>query len=91
MADREVADERRERAVVEHGGDEALLLDHHDLVAVAHGHAGGLLAAVLQGEQPEVGQLGDGLTRRVDPEDTTRFLQAVVAVAAPSVASSCLA
>ena len=75
VADGEVTGERGERAVVEHGGDEPLLLDDHDLVAVAHRHAGGLLPTVLEREQPEVGQLGDGLTRGVDAEDAARFLR----------------
>ena len=80
MADREVTRERRERAVVEDRGDEPLLLDHHDLGAVAHRHARGLLAAVLQSEQTEVRQMGDGLAGGVDAEDPARFLRMIVAV-----------
>ena len=52
-----------EGAVVEHRGDQALVLDHEDLGAVAHRHARRLLAAVLEGEEAEVGQVGDRLRR----------------------------
>ena len=69
MADGEVALERRERAVVEDVGDEAHVLDDVDVLAVAHGHARRLLAAVLQGVEAEIGQVGDGLARRIDAED----------------------
>ena len=42
---------------------------HPRPVAVADGQAGRLLAAVLQGEEPEEGELGDALAvRRRDPE-----------------------
>ena len=75
VADGEVADERRQRAVVEHGGHEALLLDDHDLGAVAHGHAGGFLTAVLQCEQAEVRELGDGLAGCVHTEHAARLFQ----------------
>ena len=48
MADREVAVERREAALVEHLGDETHVLDDGDGLAVAHRDAGRLLAPVLQ-------------------------------------------
>ena len=76
VADREVADERGERAVVEHRGHEALLLHDHDLAAVADGHTRGLLPPVLEGEHPEVGELRHGLARGVDAEDAARLFQA---------------
>ena len=45
------------------------------VVAVAHRHARRLLAAVLQGVQPEVGEVSDGLARGVHAEDAARFLR----------------
>ena len=60
---------RRRRGPVLHDGDGG---------AVAHCHARRLLAAVLQGEQSLVGQVGDRLPRGVDAEDATRLLRLVV-------------
>ena len=47
-------------------------------LAVAHRHAGGLLAAVLQGVEAEVGQVGDGLAGGVHAEDAAGLLRGVV-------------
>ena len=69
MPDREVAFERHEVALVEHLRDEAHVLDDGDRLAVADGDAGRLLTAVLERVQPEIGLVGDGLTRCVDTED----------------------
>ena len=69
MPDREVALERREAALVEHLRDEPHVLHDGDRLAVAHGDAGGLLAAVLQRVQAEVGEVGDGCAGRVHAED----------------------
>ncbi len=76
VADGEMTVEAREGALVEHGRHQAHVLHDGDGVAVAHRHAGGLLAAVLQGEQPVEGQVGHPHSGRVDPEDTARFLHA---------------
>ena len=47
-------------------------------LAVADRHAGGLLAAVLQGVEAEVGQVGDGLIGGEDTEDAAGLLRGVV-------------
>ena len=57
---------------------QAHVLVDQDLAAVAHRDAGGLLAAVLEGVQPEVGQLGDLLAGGPHPEDATRVLRSLV-------------
>jgi hypothetical protein len=68
MADREVALEGVEGGLVEDLRDQPHVLVDQDLPAVAHRDAGGLLAAVLEGVEPEVGQLGDVLAGSPDPE-----------------------
>ena len=78
MADREVALERVERGLVEDLRDQAHVLVDQDLAAVADRDAGRLLAAVLEGVEAEVGQLGDVLARRPDPEDAAGVLRALV-------------
>jgi hypothetical protein len=75
VADREVALERGETALVEHLGHEAHVLDHGDRLAVAHRDAGRLLAPVLERVQPQVREMGDGLARRVDTEHTAGVVQ----------------
>ena len=67
VPDREVALQRGEAALVEHLGDEAHVLDDRDRLAVADRDAGRLLAAVLEREQPEVGEVGDRLARARTP------------------------
>ena len=76
VADREMAVERREPALVEHLGDEAHVLDDRDRLAVAHGDAGRLLTAVLQRVQTEIGHMGDGTARRVHAEHSARVFGA---------------
>ncbi len=78
VADGQVPVERGQRAVVEGVGHQAHVLHHGDGVPVAHGHAGGFLAPVLQGVEAEVGQVGDGLARGVDPEHPAGLLGGVV-------------
>ena len=78
MPDRQVPTEARERTVVEDGGHEALVLHHGYSAAIADRHASRLLTAVLQREQAEVGQVGDGLPGGVDAEDAARLLGMVV-------------
>ena len=80
VADGEVAGERGQRAVVEHVGHEAHVLDDGDVLAVADRHARRLLAPVLQGVEAEVGQVGDRLARGVHAEDAARLLRRVVPV-----------
>ena len=78
MADRDVADEARERRLVEDLRDQAHVLVDEDLPAVADRDAGRLLAAVLEGVQPEVGELRDVLARGPDAEHATGVLGALV-------------
>ena len=78
VADREVALQRGEPALVEHLGDEAHVLRHGDRLAVAHRDAGGLLAAVLEREQAEVGQLRDRLAGAVHAEDAAGVARGLV-------------
>ena len=91
MADREVAAQARQRGLVEDLGDEAEILVHHHAGAVADRDAGGLLAAMLEGVEAEVGQLGDLFTGSPDAEDATGVLRtgplAVEFVVQPTVAS----
>ena len=54
--------------------DQAHVLVDQDLAAVADRDAGGLLAAVLQGVETEVGELGDVLAGGPDAEDATGVL-----------------
>ena len=61
VADGVIADQRRQRLAGEHVGHEARLLVHAHPAAVADRQPGRLLAAVLQGEQPEERQLGDAV------------------------------
>ena len=78
MAEREVTLKRGERPLVEHGCDEAHVLHDRDGLAIADGHAGGLLASVLQREKAVVDELRDRQSRGVDPEDSARFSHAVI-------------
>ena len=80
MADGDVAAQRGEHGLVEHLGDQAHVLVHHDPGAVADRDAGRLLPPVLQRVQAEVGELGDFLARRPDAEYTTRVLRRPVPV-----------
>ena len=78
MADREVALERLERGLVEDLRDQAHVLVDQDLAAVADRDAGRLLAAVLEGVEAEVGELGDVLTGGPDTEDAAGVLGSAV-------------
>jgi hypothetical protein len=68
VADGEVALERGDAPLVEHLGDQAHVLRHGDGLAVAHRDAGRLLAAMLQGIEAQIGEVGDVLTGRVHAE-----------------------
>ena len=85
VANREVPLESRQGALVEHGGDQAHVLDDRHRVAVAHRHAGRLLPAVLQGEETVEREVGHPRSGRVDPEDTAGFLHAPPILAQPRV------
>ena len=78
VADGQVAGQRGQGAVVEGVGHEAHVLDHRDGLAVADRHAGRLLAAVLQGVEPQVGEVGHRLAGGVDAEDAAGLVRGVV-------------
>ena len=59
VADRHRAGERLELALVEDLRHEAEVAHGHDVAALAGGDAGGLLPAVLEREEREVGEPGD--------------------------------
>ena len=77
VADGERPGQAGDGALVEDGGDKAHVPHDGDGLAVADGHAGGLLAPVLQREHAVEGELGDGLAGRVHAEDTAGFFHAV--------------
>jgi len=67
-----------QRGLVEDLRDEAHVLVDQQLLAVGGGDARRFLAAVLQGVEPEVGELGDLFTRSPDPEDAASVLGALL-------------
>jgi hypothetical protein len=78
VSDGQVAVQRRQAALVEDLRDQPHVLDDRDGLAVGDGDPGRFLPAVLEGEQPEVGEVGDRLTRRVNTEHPAGFTDAVV-------------
>ena len=79
VADGVVAGQRLQRLVGEDVRHQAGLLVDAGAVPVADGDAGGLLAAVLQGEQAEERQLGDALAVRGRDADHATLLSWYVA------------
>ena len=77
VPDTEIALERGEGGLVEDLGDEAELLVDEDVLAVGDRDAGGFLAAVLLGEQSEVGESRDLLPRRPHAEETALLFRAL--------------
>ena len=71
VADRDLAGERLELLLVEDLGDEAHVAEDGETSFVGDRDARGLLAAVLQGEQPEVRETGHVPLLRPDAEDST--------------------
>ena len=69
VADRELAREPRELALVEHLGDEAQVAQSGQPALVGDGDAGRLLAAVLERAEPEVGEPGDVAAGGAGAED----------------------
>ena len=63
-------------AFVEDGGDETHVLHHGDGFAVAHGHPGRFLPAMLQRVHSVEGQLGDPLAGGIDAEDAAGLFHA---------------
>ena len=68
VADRHLAGQGLQRALVEDLGDEAEVALSGHVAAVAGRDAGRLLAAVLKREEREVGEARDVVLRRVDAE-----------------------
>ena len=73
VADGEVSFERCHVALVEDVGDEAHVLQDIDVLAVAHRHAGRLLAPMLQRVETGIGEMSDRLVGRIHAEHPTRF------------------
>ncbi len=79
VPDGDMAEQRAQGGFVEDLRDQTHVLVDEDLGAVAHCDTGGLLSAVLQGVQPEVGEFGDLFTGGPDTEDTAGILGALLA------------
>ena len=67
----------RQRRLVEDLGHQSQILRLDDRGAVAHGDAGALLAAMLQGLQPVAGQARHVLARGVHAEDAALLFQPI--------------
>ena len=81
MADRHLAGERAQLVLVEDLADEAEVALGHDVAASrAHGDPRGLLAAVLERVEREVGEPGDVVPGRVDAEDAALVARSVAIV-----------
>jgi hypothetical protein len=91
MPDREIAAQAGQGGFVEDLRHQAEILVDDDAGAVADGHAGRLLAPMLQRIEPVVGELGHIFARGPDTEDTTCVSRAwpvgVELLAQPAVAS----
>ena len=69
--------QRAQLLLVEDLRDEPQVAHGHDLAGVARGDARRLLAAVLEGEEREVGEPRDVGLRRVDAEDAALVARSV--------------
>ena len=69
VPDRDLAGQAAQLLLVEDLCDEAHVAERRDAPFIRDGDPGGLLAAVLQGEEPEVGEARDVAAGSVDPED----------------------
>ena len=78
MAARDLAGHGGEVGVGEDLGNKAEVLAHKDRLAVADGDAGGVLAAVLEGMEREVGHAGHVAPGRPDAEDAALLVELVV-------------
>ena len=73
VADRQVPLEGGQRRLVEDLADQAHLLVDEHAAPVGDGHAGRLLATVLEGVEPVEDEVGDLLPRSPHPEDPARL------------------
>ena len=81
VADGHVARQRTQLLLVEDLVDEPQLAQSHDVAAdVRGGDAGGLLSAVLEGVQREVGQPGDVVSGGMDPEHAALVSRSIAVV-----------
>ena len=83
VADREVARQGGHRSLVEDGHDEAHVLHDGHGLAVGHGHAGRLLSAVLQREQPVECELSYDTPRGMNGEYTAGLFHRRIRLAMP--------
>ena len=79
MPDRDVAVEALERGLGEDLRDQTHVLVDDGVSSIADRDTCRFLAAVLEGVEPEVGELGDLFTGRPDAEDATGVLGALLA------------
>src|SRR5450759_4776818 len=79
VANGQMALERAQAGLVEDLRDQTHVLVDHQPTTIAGRDAGRLLAAMLQGIEPEVGQLGDVLAGGPDSEDPTGVLGCLLA------------
>ena len=81
VPDRDLAAERAQLLLVEDLVDEAEVAQGHDVPAyVRGGDAGGFLPAMLQCVQREVGQAGDVVAGRIDPEHSALVTRPLAAI-----------
>ena len=88
VPDRDLAGERRELLLVEDLRHEAHLAQHRDAPALGDGDPGGLLAAMLEREEPEVRQAGDVALAGADAEDAAHQALTASWASASSVSGS---
>jgi hypothetical protein len=69
-------------AFVEDVGDEPHLLEDVDVLAIADGHAGRFLPAMLERVEAGVREMGNGLIGCIDAEHPTRFASVHVCILA---------
>ena len=80
MADRHVPLQSAQPLLVEHLVHEPLVAHRHDVAALGGRDAGGLLPAVLERVQREVGETGDVAPRGADTEDAALVARSVAEV-----------
>ena len=80
MADRHLALQRAQALLVEDLVDEPLVAHRHDVAALGGGDAGGLLAAVLERVEREVGEARDVVPRGAYTEDAALVARSIAEV-----------
>ena len=77
MTDAEITRHACQNVLIEHLADQAHVLVQADLVLVEHSDPRRFLPAVLQGIQPEVGEIRNGLFGREDCKDPAGLLHPI--------------